>query len=151
MATTVHIHGTSATAKIRHPMIVFGLVFATLGVYYIVWYYKVNRELRDLGRATGELTRLGRRPFVSLLAITLGWLILVPPFVSAYRTFQRIGAAQDVTGTNGRVEVWIGFALYLVGLFTLPVELVYAQNELNRVWRRETARAPGPVSAVAAT
>ena len=51
MAEVVHIKGTSATAKIRHPLAAFGLVFLTLGIYYFVWYYKVNRELRDLGRS----------------------------------------------------------------------------------------------------
>ena len=65
-------------------------VFLTLGIYYLVWYYKVNRELRDLGRATDEETRLGRSPLTSLLAISVGWLILVPPFVSMYHTLRRV-------------------------------------------------------------
>jgi len=68
--------------KIRHPLVAFGLVFLTLGIYYLVWYYKVNRELRDIGRATGQEDQLGRKPLNSLLAITVGWLIIVPPFVS---------------------------------------------------------------------
>ena len=137
MARVVRIRGTTAEAKIRHPLAVFGLVFLTLGIYYFVWYYKVNRELRDLGRAVGEEDRLGRSPLGSLLAITVGWLILVPPFVSFYRTFRRIEAAQDVSGTNERVNVWLGFILYLIGLVLFPVEVIYAQNELNRVWQAD--------------
>jgi Domain of unknown function (DUF4234) len=50
MAETVLILGTPSTARVRHPLAAFGLVFLTLGIYYFVWYYKINRELRDLGR-----------------------------------------------------------------------------------------------------
>jgi hypothetical protein len=142
MAEVVRIRDTPAEAKIRHPLAVFGLVFLTLGIYYFVWYYKVNRELRDLGRATGQEEVLGRSPGKSLLAITLGWLIIVPPFVSFYRTLQRIQAAQAVGETAETMNVWLGFALYLVGLMTLPVEVIYAQSELNLVWRPEPARSP---------
>jgi uncharacterized protein DUF4234 len=126
-------------AKIRNPLVAFALVFVTLGIYYLVWYYKVNRELRDLGRAVGEEERFGRSPFTSLLAITVGWLIVVPPFVSFYKTFGRIEAAQDVAGTSTRVSIWLGFALYVIGVVFLPVEVIYAQSELNRVWLRRNA------------
>jgi len=136
MAEVISIHGTTATAKIRNPLIAFLLVFVTLGIYYLVWYYKINRELRDLGRAVGQEERLGRSPFTSLMAISFGWLILVPPFVSTYRTLKRVQAAQEVSGTTGEpINVLLGFVLYLVGVFTLPIEILSAQSELNRLWR----------------
>jgi hypothetical membrane protein len=141
MAETTRIQGTTATAKIRNPIAAFLLVFLTLGIYYLVWYYKINRELRDLGRATGQEQRLGRSPFTSLMAISFGWLILVPPFVSMYRTLRRIQAAQEIRGTGEPINVWLGYALYLVGVFTLPVEIIYAQSELNRLWRNAPQRA----------
>ena len=144
MAEVVRIRGTPAEAKIRHPLGAFVLVFLTLGIYYFVWYYKVNRELRDLGRAVGAEHRLGSSPGTSLLAITVGWLIIVPPFVSFYKTFRRIEAAQEVTGTTERVSVVLGFVLYLFGLLLFPVEVIYAQSELNRVWRADIARAATP-------
>jgi Domain of unknown function (DUF4234) len=146
MAETVLIRGTSSRAKVRHPLVAFGLVFLTLGIYYLVWYFKINRELRDLGRATGEESRLGRRPGVSLLAITFGWLLLVPPFVSFYRTMQRVEAAQEISGVHERANAWLGFALYVVGAMTLPVEIIYAQSELNRLWRGETARTAASIA-----
>jgi Domain of unknown function (DUF4234) len=149
MTEVVQFDGTSAAAKIRHPLAAFGLVFLTLGIYYFVWYYKVNRELRDLGRATGDERRLGTSPLTSLLAVTVGWLIVVPPFVSLYRTFQRIEGAQEVTRTSRRVNVWLGFSLYLIGLFTLPVEIIYAQSELNHIWRGKTAQTPAPATVAA--
>jgi Ca2+/Na+ antiporter len=134
-------------SKVRHPLVAFGLVFLTLGIYYLVWYYKVNRELRDIGRATGYEDRLGRSPFTSLMAISVGWLIVVPPFVSFYRTFQRIEAAQELAGTSERVNVWLGFILYILGVLLLPVEIIYAQSELNRVWNAGTKPAWPPRSA----
>ena len=141
MAEVISIQGTTATAKIRNPFVAFLLVFVTLGIYYLVWYYKINRELRDLGRAAGQEERLGRSPFTSLMAITFGWLILVPPFVSTYRTLKRIQAAQEISGTTGApINVWLGFLLYLVGVFTFPVEILYAQSELNRLWRTTPER-----------
>src|SRR3954451_10366951 len=136
MAEVISIRGSTATAKIRNPFIAFLLVFVTLGIYYLVWYYKVNRELRDLSRATGREEQLGRSPFTSLMAITLGWLILVPPFVSTYRTFKRIQVAQEIDGTAGDpINIRLAFVLYLVGVFTLPVENLYAESELTRLWR----------------
>jgi Ca2+/Na+ antiporter len=144
MAEAISIQGTTATAKTRNPIAAFLLVFLTLGIYYLVWYYKINRELRDLGRAAGQEERLGRSPFTSLMAISFGWLILVPPFVSMYRTLQRIEAAQEISRTTGEsLNVWLGYALYLVGVFTLPIEIIYAQSELNRLWRTAPHHAPG--------
>jgi Domain of unknown function (DUF4234) len=146
MSEVVRIRGTSAKAKIRHPLVAFALVFLTLGIYYLVWYYKVNRELRDLGRATGEEARLGQRPFTSLLAITVGWILVVPPFVSFYRTMQRIEAAQEIGETRERMNIWIGSALYVIGLFALPVEVIYVQSEMNRIWRERAGTAPAAIS-----
>jgi hypothetical protein len=91
--------------------------------------------LRDYGRALGGDARLNVDPWVSVLAITFGSFILVPPFVSWYRTFKRIQAAQELSGIADTVSVGLGFVLYLVALFFFPVELIYAQMELNRLLR----------------
>ena len=117
-----------ATVKIRNPFLVFVWSIVTLGIYYVVWYYKINRELRD---ACGVEVS----PFVALLAVTVGWLVIVPPFVSWYRTFERIVTAQRATGVTNEASPILGFILFVVAVFVLPVELVYAQDELNKVWR----------------
>jgi Domain of unknown function (DUF4234) len=119
---------------IRSPFGVFVLAIVTLGIYYLVWYYKVNRELRDAAGIDVD-------PFVALLAITIGWLIIVPPFVSWYRTFERIQRAQREAGLTSEVNPILGFILYLVALYFLPVELLYAQDELNKLWRARAAHA----------
>src|SRR5262245_48740954 len=46
---------------------VLGLLVITLGIYQIVWWYFVNREMRDYGQATGQ--DLGRKPTNSALAV----------------------------------------------------------------------------------
>jgi Domain of unknown function (DUF4234) len=134
MAEQVSVRGVDV--KIRNPWLVFLWAIVTLGIYYLVWYYKVNRELRDYGRATGT-PELGDSPLTSLLAITLGWLIVIPPFVSVYRTFGRIATAQHVAGVGREANPVLGLVLFFVALIFLPVELPYAQIELNEVWRRE--------------
>jgi hypothetical protein len=35
----------------------------------------------------------------------------------------------------------LGFVLFLFGVVLLPIEVIYAQSELNRVWRADAARA----------
>jgi len=114
--------------KIRNPFLVFVWVLLTLGIYYLVWYYKINRELRD---ASG----IDVSPLVALVAITLGWIIFVPPFVSWYRTFERIVEAQRRAGVTTEASPVLGFILYVIAVFFLPIEVIYAQDELNKVWR----------------
>jgi hypothetical protein len=116
------------TVKIRNPFLVFLWSLITLGVYYVVWYYKVNRELRD---ASG----VNVSPWVALLAVTLGWIVIVPPFVSWYRTFQRIVDAQRNAGLAREASPVLGFILFVIAVFLVPVEVFYAQDELNGVWR----------------
>ena len=114
--------------KIRNPFLVFLWSLVTLGIYYVVWYYKINRELRD---ASG----VNVSPGVALLAVTLGWIVIVPPFVSWYRTFQRIAEGQRSAGLPREASPVLGFILFVVAVFLVPVEVVYAQDELNGVWR----------------
>ena len=80
MAEEVALAGTEARAKLRNPLGVVGLSIITIGIYYIFWWYFINREMRDFGRARG--TDLGQNPGNSVLAITLGALIIVPAIVT---------------------------------------------------------------------
>jgi hypothetical protein len=130
----VKITGSEATARIRNPWAVFGLAIATFGIYYLYWYYQANRELKDFG--------VGRHPFVSVLAIVPGALLIVPPFVSWWRFVGRLQEAEVRAGAPGRIDHGLAIALYVVGVFLLPIELVYTQQHLNDVWRQ--LRQPEP-------
>jgi Domain of unknown function (DUF4234) len=129
VAEQVQVGGT--TVKIRNPFLVFVWSLVTLGIYYFVWYYKINRELRD---ASG----VNVSPGIALLAVTLGWIVIVPPFLSWYRTFERTVQAQRGAGVTNEASPILGFILFVIAVFFLPVEVIYAQDELNKVWRRQS-------------
>jgi hypothetical protein len=129
MAEEVQIAGTGSTAKIRNPLGVVGLSLITIGIYFFFWWYFINREMRDLGKTRG--VDLGQSPGNSVLAVTLGALIIVPAIVSEWRTSARIEVAQEVVGIERRAS---GPIIFILLLLIAPVGLWYAQNELNKVW-----------------
>jgi Domain of unknown function (DUF4234) len=96
----------------------------TLGIYFFVWYYKVNREARDFD------SRIEVDPTVALLAVLLGWIIIVPPFISIYRTGDRIAKMQRAAGLEPTCSAIIGLLL----TFVFHLESLYYQYELNRIW-----------------
>ncbi len=126
MAEQVTVQG--ASMKIRSPWGTFFLALITFGIYYLVWYYKINRELRDYG--------IGTSPGTSLLAMTIGGLIIVPPFVSMWNTLGRIQQAEEKAGSETRISRGLGFILYFVAVIFLPFEIPYIQEHLNNVWRQ---------------
>jgi hypothetical protein len=102
-----------AHVKIRNPWGAFALAVVTLGIYYLVWYYSINRELRDYGESFAQPKNpLGDSPGLSLLAITLGGFLLIPPFISTWRTFRHIRKAEELAGLQDRISELGGFALY---------------------------------------
>jgi hypothetical protein len=134
MAEEVQIQGAGSTAKIRGPVAVAVLTLVTLGIYGIVWYYKVNREMADLGKATGRTEELGDSPGTSLLAVTLGALVIVPAIISIINTFKRVQALQRITGGGEPLNGWLGLVLYLV--FS-PALFGYMQSGLNPSWQAQ--------------
>jgi hypothetical protein len=98
----------------------------TLGIYHLVWYYKINREARDFDE------KIAVEPMLSLLAILIGWIIIVPPFVSIYRTGERIAQMQEDAGMERSCNGWIGLVLS----FFVSLHALYYQSELNRIWAR---------------
>lgn len=132
MAEEVPIQGARSTAKIRSVVWVIVLAIVTLGIYAFCWWYFIHRELRDLGRTKGT-TELGTSPGKSLLAVTLGALIIVPALISIYNGFKRVQAAQRLIGI-APVNGWIGLILFLV--FS-PALIGYMQSGLNPVWQAQ--------------
>ena len=108
------------------------LEIITLGIYGFFWWYFIHRELRDYGRTKGT-TELGTSPGTSLLAITLGLLIIVPALISFFNGFKRVQAAQRLTGVEP-INGWIGLILFVV---LYPAFFGYMQSGLNPVWRAQ--------------
>jgi hypothetical protein len=147
MAQEVLLEGSQARAKIRHPAAVVGLGFITLGIYWIFWWYYINRELRDLGRAR-DAGGLGDQPFVSCLAFWLGAWLVIPVVWTIVTTSQRVVRGQRMVGVQDELNGWIAGLLWV---FTLGIGgVAYTQYQLNKVWHTQPALAPGVAGAVGA-
>jgi hypothetical protein len=151
MADEIQISPASIerTAKIRHPVAVPVLTVITLGIYGLYWWYQVNRELADLGRARG-LEGLGDKPLYSLFAVFPGLLVIVPPYVSLYNGVGRIQKAQRATTGESSMNGWIVLLMVVGSLLVGFVGLLvpgYIQAELNKIW--ETVGSEGAVPAPA--
>jgi hypothetical protein len=167
-AADVDVRG--ARVRVRRLWVVALLLVVTAGIYYWVWYYGVNRELRDYGRAHGPPNPLDVDLTRSLLAVTVGGLVLVPAAISVARTFDRIERAERLSGAPAPLSARVGLALFVVALVlssvatlvlfelvpvahvvgtilsvaaigVLGVKLAYTQHHVNGIWRRELARA----------
>jgi len=134
MAEEVAIAGTEARAKLRNPLGVVGLSLITLGIYFFFWWYFINREMRDFGRARN--VDLGQSPGNSVLAITLGALIIVPAIVSEWRTSDRIQRSQEVAGVDRPAA---GPLIFVLLLLVAPVGIWYAQYEINKAWTAQAS------------
>ncbi|MFF8292595.1 DUF4234 domain-containing protein [Streptomyces sp. NPDC016309] len=116
---------TGRVGKTRNIFLVW-LVWPliTLGIYHLVWYYKVNREARDFDE------RIDVRPGMAVVAIALGWILIVPPFISVYNTGERIARMQRAAGMQPTCNPWIGLVL----VFIFSLHPLYYQQEMNRIW-----------------
>ena len=109
--------------KRRSPYKVYLLGLATLGVYWVVWFYKVNRELQDFD------ARISGRPFVQAICFGAGWPLVVPNFMTFFRTGERIQRAQRAAGCFETCDGLTGTLLWVCG----GVGVLYYQGELNKV------------------
>jgi amino acid transporter len=145
MAHSIDIPGAGNTAKVRNPLGVLGLTLITLGIYGIFWWYFINREMADLGRANRE-PKLGDNPLLSVLAFTIGALIIIPPFVTHWKTLKRIETSQNLVLGSNNISPILLFILLFIPLVNLVVWPLM-QSNLNQVWERGAASAATPAPA----
>jgi hypothetical protein len=137
MAYEMNIRGTQDEVKIRSPWAAALLPIITLGIYHFVWWYRINRELRDYGQAKGY--DLGQNPTNSLLALVPGFLIIIPPYVTYWRGTKRVQGASRIAGQDP-LNGWIALILFiLIG----PAYWAYMQVSLNKVWEQEAEPVAG--------
>jgi hypothetical protein len=158
MSQAVEVTYTSAVAKARRPWVVAILCVVTLGVYAWVWYYTVNREMRDFGSARADRQLAESNPRRSLLAITVGGLLVIPPFISLARMTGRVQNVQRLAfGTapsrSGLVALVVcsqllraaalvhgaGVAFAVAGAVGIGLAFGLMQAQLNWVWGNEHA------------
>jgi hypothetical protein len=139
VARKVDVPG-AGRAKIINPWVAFLLALVTLGIYYIFWFGIRNSELNDFGESfRGEENPLRVNVFLAIVANTIGVLLIVPPLISQWRFYKRIGRAQELAGLDHRISHVTGFLLYIVAFFLLPFEIPYGQHHLNRLWEHVSA------------
>jgi hypothetical protein len=78
---------------------------------------------------------------MALLAVTLGWVIIVPPFISVYNTSLHIAAMEQRAGVVQQISPALNVILLLV--ISVGVGL-YSQEHLNRVWDASRQALPPP-------
>jgi hypothetical protein len=133
MATNHTLTG-GIVVKERNPLGVVGLSIITGGIYFLYWYYAINKELAAAGEDV--------KPGIALLAITLGAVIIVPWIMSMHKTAERIKNVQQRAGVTSQMNP----VLATVTLFT-PIGIVwgpYAQQSMNSAWLQMTGTSTAP-------
>jgi len=97
--------------------------FLTLGIYHLVWYFKIHKEMAEFDRRRAVPTA---GPMLVLLF--LSWTF-VAPFISYYNTGNRIRNAQRAAGLAPECSGGLGVFLMLI----FGVGTLYYQIELNKV------------------
>ena len=135
MAEEVFISGSDFRAKRRNPWGVLGLNLITLGIYHFFWWYYINREMRDLGRARGA-SGLGDNPAQSTIAMILGGFTLYIATVwTIVTTTKRVQRSQRVVGVQEPLNGWLAAVIWI---FTLTLGgPVYLQYNLNQIWDQQ--------------
>jgi Domain of unknown function (DUF4234) len=105
------------------------LTVVTIGIAGIVWYYKLNKDAKIL---TGNKQW---SPATSVVAVTLGAIIIIPALVSEWKTWGRVREATHAEGMASGIQ----FCLIFIPIVNIAY-LGYLQSKLN-------ARAGTPVAA----
>lgn len=137
MAYELQIPQNQERVKVRSPWAAALLPLITFGIYHLVWWYRINRELRDYGQAKGY--DLGQNPTNSVLALFPGALIIVPALVTYWRGTKRVMSASRLAGQES-LNGWIAIILYVL---IAPALWAYIQVSLNDVWQAEATPLPG--------
>lgn len=110
-----------------------GLPLITLGIYHLVWYYKIHKEM-----AAFDPRRNGPVAGPVLVLIFLGWTIIAP-LISYHNTGVRVRNAQ---ASAGLPQTCSPAASWLLGL-VFGLNSLYLQTELNKVVGQYPGASPG--------
>ncbi|PJI93291.1 DUF4234 domain-containing protein [Luteimicrobium subarcticum] len=111
--------------KARGPIAVWLLAIVTLGIYLLVWYYKINKEVAAYDRS------IQVNPGLAVLSL----FVPIVAWVSIYNTGKRIAHAQSLARVPAPVSPGIGLLL----VFVFSLYPVYYQAGLNATWGSRTA------------
>jgi hypothetical protein len=169
MAAQLTLTGSEYRVKLRRPWTVAVLSVVTLGVYTIVWYYQINREMRDFGSSRGDFELARSRPWRSVIAITIGGVVVVPTLASYLGVVDRLRAVERMATGAGRsafglktalvssLLIPFGAVIYHGGLWFAIVgwgigvaTIALLQARLNAAWRASETAEHGHLDATSA-
>lgn len=108
--------------KRRSPIVVWLLLpLITFGIYHLVWYYKIHREMAEFDRRRAI-------PIAGpmLVLLFLSWTVIAP-IVSYHNTGTRIRNAQRSAGLRPSCSPTLSWLL----MFVFGLNTFYLQSELN--------------------
>ena len=111
LAYEMDIPDSDQKVKVRNPWAVALLPIITLGIYHLVWWYKINKEMKAFGESRGY--DLGRNPMNSLLALFPGGIIVIPALITYWNGTKRVQGTSALAGREP-VNGWIVLVLYLL-------------------------------------
>ncbi len=127
-----------ATVATRNPVALWILTFLTLGIWGIVWWYQVNRELRDYSEAVAR--PFGNVPVAATVCALLYWVAFWPGMISVFVTARRVRTVQDWVEAPGRAAPIVAALLFPL----LFAHTWYLQRALNDAWLRAREGAGPP-------
>jgi hypothetical protein len=87
---------------------------------------------------------IGMSPGMSVLAVTLGAFLIIPPFVSIWDTGKRMQLTQRAANVHGGSGL-LWFVLHIIPVASL-FAAVYLQYQLNNAWETRPEPVFGPAS-----
>jgi len=134
--------------KVRSFAVGLLLTIITFGIYFYCWYYFVNDELKDIGADKDDANLARSSPAMSVVAVLVGGVLIVPPFLSIYNYGQRIKRAQRLSGVPREDQINPVTAFLLLfpgGLLVVPIffHYWYVTKHQNRALLAAAGIAPG--------
>lgn len=120
--------------KRRNPLAAWlGLPLITLGIYHLVWYYKIHREMAEFDRRRAV-------PIAGpmLVLLFLGWTFIAP-IISYNNAGKRVRDAQRSAGLVPTCSPALSWLLW----FAFGLNTLYLQVELNKVIDKYGSTAAG--------
>ena len=112
--------GWGPKGKVREPIAVAIFSIITLGIYYVVWSYKVFQENKDFsGQGVGGVIGL----ILALLLGIVNWFLLPSEIGDIY---ERMGSEKPVRGVTGFWNL-----IPIVGFF---IWIFKVQGAMNRLY-----------------
>lgn len=110
------------TGKIRSPWTVWCLSVLTLGVYYLVWYVRLNKEI---ARVAGVDVTVGT------VGLWLSQCVPIANWVSLARTVQRLRTALERAGAEPSVSA----GRTVLASLWFGTHVLTLQRRANDLWR----------------